>query len=169
VPVPLYGYYASRLLYCANVTSLGECADKDWPPAPSGQEAAAASLLTAAAEAVAMGTDSCTDMKGHRGHDIKAHDLGPSVRPAPLIQDPRANVPYRRVRVQLRTTTAKSCCESCVEVNLNNTSLGGGKCGGWVWIQGGSNLCYLKDAGTGFSIRGGIHADNRQVRRRDCR
>ena len=82
VPVPLSGYYASRLVYCAEVTSLGECADKNWPPAPSGQEAAAA--VAAAAGAGAMGTDPCADSEGHRGHDIKAHDLGPSVRPAPL-------------------------------------------------------------------------------------
>ena len=44
---------------------------------------------------------------------------------------------------------------------MNHNAAGGGKCGGWVWVRGGSNLCYLKDAGTeDFPIRGGYTLTN---------
>jgi hypothetical protein len=153
IPVPLSGYYASRLVYCAELADShgkdsGKCnpiyKGRPWPPAMSALEAAAAKE---AEDAIALSTapppplaEQCTDGQPSifHGRDIRGHDLH--------------GVPAKRA------SSATQCCLRCAQLAeaadadaADATAGQDSRCGGWVWIPD-SGACYLKDSRQGQGL-----------------
>ena len=166
VPVPLSGYYAKRLVYCAEITDrgskdAGKCRDNAWPPALGYLEIAVAkefedTLSTTpptpreqcmqASEVTGEAKTSAMPPSVFPGKDIRGHDL--------------PGVPTKKEQ------SAESCCLKCAQLAQafavrRSRSHGDGSslrailawgrgevepqndCGGWVWIAN-SGACYLK-------------------------
>lgn len=165
VPVPLTGYHASRLAYCAEMTDnhgkdAGRCKDKAWPPAVSDVERAFAKE-TEDAVALRRGAptldEQCmeaSELGGKAGVGFAAPSVfhGQDIRGHDLQGVPTSMVP-----------TAEECCLRCARLaqafaeSRTRTSVAGeaepkSNCGGWVWIPK-SGACYLKDSQQGKLAR----------------
>jgi hypothetical protein len=169
VPVPLSGYYASRLVYCAEMTdsggkNAGKCRDDAWPPALSDVETAAAKEVEdaiASSKTPPTPREQCTQAS-EASEEAKIRAMHPSVFPGKDIRGyDLPGVPPKK------EASAESCCLQCAELARAFTarrsrSDGDGSsssaivkwgrsevephnsCGGWVWIPN-SGACYMKE------------------------
>jgi hypothetical protein len=171
VPVPLSGYYASRLAYCAELAGshgkdAGKCRDNAWPPALSDVEIAAAKEVedaiasstgppppvgeqcTGASEVAGEAKVGVTPPSVFHGKDIRGHDL-----PGPTQQEPSAEKCCLRCAelaqaFAARRSRSDSASDGSSLPAIVNWGRGLGEpktgCGGWVWIPK-TGACYLKD------------------------
>jgi hypothetical protein len=165
VPVPLSGYYAKRLAYCAEISDsgskdAGKCRDDAWPPALGDLEIAVAKEVEDTLSTMApTHREQCMEASEATG-EAKTSAMPPSVFPGKDI--PGHDLPGVGTK---KEQSAESCCLQCAQLaqaERRSRSHGAGSslsaieawgrgevepqngCGGWVWIAK-SGACFLKE------------------------